>query len=53
MKEMLMWDKYNNKYRKVIDVEEIKEKLIKIINDKDQNKLVEWYNELIKEEFER
>ena len=53
MKEMLMWDKYDNKYRQVIDVEEIKEKLIKIINDKDQNKLVEWYNELIKEEFER
>lgn len=39
MKEMLMWDKYDNKYRTVVDVEEVKQlqaeldKKDKIINE--------------------
>lgn len=35
---MLIWDKYENKYRTVIDVEDIKEKIIFLENQIDDLK---------------
>ena len=49
MRKMIMYDKYDSCYRTVLDIEDAKEKLKKIIDCKNIRGLIdaiEWYEEL-------